>query len=113
MTLRALLWLVAAFAVALAPAFDRGDAKAQTHHAAGAVPDCHDHAPPPPPDPCSDHGTAKHAAGECCPMMVGAVAVLSLSSADQARPIEPAPPAVTARHLTGLSPTKDPPPPRA
>lgn len=115
MKLSAILWLIAAFALALSPVLQRSDAKAAVHHASSvpAKSDCHDHTPPPPPEPCSDMGTAKHAAGECCPMMVGAVALLPGISAAPALPTEHEPPVVAARHLTGFFPTKDPPPPRA
>jgi hypothetical protein len=105
---RGLLWLIALLAFAFPPL--TAVAGAAIHHATVASTDCPDH--PPPPDPCPAKGTAEHAAGDCCPMMTGTLALL--------------PDNVAARHETGLHGralsaggqlsgllfTKDPPPPR-
>ena len=78
--------------------------------AAQAVVDCPEHAPPP--DPCPDQGTAKHAGKACCPLMSGAVALLSPPAV-----IETLVPfdillSLRVRSLAGRIFTKDPPPPR-
>ncbi len=81
------------------------------HAAAASAPammDCPDHAPP----PCPDQGTAKHAASTCCPMMAGAVALLSPALAIEAPFAVAAIAASQSRSLSGRIPTKDPPPPR-
>ena len=104
MRLRGLLWLIALCAFVLPPAMTQAVAEAPGH----AMPSgCHDTAPP----PCPDEGSAKHAAGLCCAMMAQVLAVLptdvraSVSAlgtdGQSAVPI-----------LTGLTPHKDPPPPR-
>jgi hypothetical protein len=108
MRLRSLLWLIALCAFLLPPAVTPTEATAPSKH--GMMSNCPDHAPPP--APCPEKGSAKHAAGLCCPAMAQVVAVLpvvamttSLASSD--------PPALSVtRDLTGLSPHKDPPPPR-
>jgi len=115
--LRALVWLIAVVAFVI-PAFgtttashammpDMAPAMAQGERAASV--DCPDHAPPP---DCPAEGTAKHAAGQCCPLMSCVFAILP--PADPADAPSFFPPAVAAavRHLTGLDFTKDPPPPR-
>jgi len=117
--LRALLWLIALAAFALPPlggslANPPTPAHASMQHGSAtdgmAVTDCDDHAPPPP--DCPAKGTAKHAAGTCCPLMAGVVGVLPPAAA---APVPPAPstlePAGTPR-LGGLAATHDPPPPR-
>ncbi len=110
---RTLVWLIAviAFAVpslgtvgashAMAPAMELGT------HAASA--DCPDHAPPP---DCPAQGTAKHAAGKCCPQMAGVVALLLPGVVAEAparfhtRVIAP------AAILASLFLAQEPPPPR-
>ena len=84
-------------------------------HAMAAAPqassvDCPDHASPP--DPCPSEGTAKHAASACCPLMSGAVAVLSAPAGIEAPVFLDAPMSVSVRSLVGRVFTKDPPPPR-
>lgn len=76
-----------------------------------ATPDCPDHAPPP--DPCPAKGSAKHAAGDCCPTMSGAIAVLPEVAAADARPVTRTRVTSVVTGLSGLLFTKDPPPPRA
>lgn len=110
---RTLVWLIAviAFAVpsfgtvgaghAMAPPLERG---AQ----AGAM-DCPDHAPPP---GCPAQGTAKHAAGECCPLMSGVVA-LFLPGAIADAPVRSHARVIAAvAGLTSLFLAQEPPPPR-
>jgi hypothetical protein len=70
---------------------------------------CPDHAPP----PCPDDGTARHAAGTCCPTMAGTMALpLPLAAVDPL-PKAGSPLAPSTRLLVGHTLTKDPPPPRA
>ena len=107
--LRALFWLVALFAFALpmlgtAPA---GHARVGAEQAAA---DCPEHAPPP--DPCPAKGTAKHAAGECCPLMSSTLALLPLSVDGETAASYSAPVPSPVRSLAGYVFTKDPPPPR-
>ena len=106
MWLSRLLWLVALAAFVCPPtiaaAAATGSARfAVSHHCA----DC-------PPPPCPENGSARHAAGLCCPSMAHAIAVLSLTvviaSSDDADKV----PIFAGRDLTGLSPHQDPPPPR-
>jgi len=105
--LRLLVWLTALLALIAPPGM--------SFHAMAAPPqassvDCADHAPPP--DPCPNAGTAKHAANTCCPLMSGALALLppptgvalSVQFAVRLAPY--------ARNLVGRVFTKDPPPPR-
>ncbi|MDI1283202.1 MAG: hypothetical protein PSV46_02295 [Reyranella sp.] len=115
---RTLVWLIA-LAAFVVPSFGAAAAS----HAAGqsmgqpveqgapaASVDCPDHAPPP--KPCPEQGTAKHAAGECCPLMGGVVAVLP-AGIPVASALSLVPPvAATVRSLTGISFNQDPPPPR-
>ena len=104
--LRRLVWLVILAMFACPPAFDfPGGMEAA---AASAVHDCHDVPPP----PCPESSGAKHAAGLCCPFMSLTVAVLPRSVT-----LAPSPDAdrlllLSGRHLAGLSPHQDPPPPR-
>jgi len=111
MRLRRFLWLIALTAFVLLPlGLGTGSASAHGPGKIEAMTDCPDHAPPP--KPCPSQGTAKHAAGDCCPAMTGNVAVLPVApdGAMEARP---------ARYGSSLAPalyaldlTKDPPPPR-
>jgi len=104
---RLLVWLIALVALIAPPA---ATLQAMAPAAAATAFDCPNHAPPP--HPCPDEGTAKHAMGTCCPMMAGAVALLS-SSVGTERSISfhsPLPP--LARQLAGLLFSQDPPPPR-
>jgi hypothetical protein len=107
MRLRSLLWLVAVMAFLL-PSFVGPAAAADRIVPHPAMSDC-GHEPPP---PCPEKDTAQHAAGLCCPFMSGTGELLSDSVVVDARSLRAsyAPPA--ARHLSGLSPHKDPPPPR-
>jgi hypothetical protein len=110
---RTLVWLIAviAFAVpsfgtvgashAMAPPLEVGVQVASL--------DCPDH--PPPPD-CPAQGTAKHAAGQCCPQMAGAVALL-LPGATAEVPVRAHTRVIAAAAtLTILFLAQEPPPPR-
>src|SRR5258708_39017047 len=108
MRFRILVWLIALCAFLAPPAIAPTAAMQSSSHA--MMSDCPDHAPPP--APCPDKDSAKHAAGLCCPFMALTVAVLPLvaASADGHRFAGHAAP--VTRDLAGLSPHKDPPPPR-
>jgi hypothetical protein len=106
MRLRRLLWLIA-LAVFVCPSWI-GSAAAADRIAHPIAGHCHDVPPP----PCPEHGSAKHAAGLCCPLMSQSAAVMPRAmvlnpSRDPSRFVLAAGP-----HLTGLSPHEDPPPPR-
>ena len=106
MWLRRLLWLIA-LAVFVCPSWI-GSSMAMESTAHPIAHACHDTPPP----PCPEDGSAKHAAGLCCPLMSMETAVMppfagSTSSPDHGRVSLTAGP-----YLAGLSPHKDPPPPR-
>ncbi|MDP2333230.1 MAG: hypothetical protein Q8M19_21310 [Reyranella sp.] len=111
---RSLVWLIALVAFVVpsfgAAAASHAMAPSMTHEAQMAAVECPDHAPPP--ADCPAQGTAQHAAGQCCPMMTGVVAVLPPTSVG----VAPAPLhdwlAAPVRSLAGLTFTQDPPPPR-
>jgi hypothetical protein len=107
--LRSLLWLISLLAF-LAPSFGTASMAhvAQPPEQAASA-DCPDHAPPP---DCPAQGTAKHAAGQCCPLMAGIVALLPPVALVQAAVPYHVRPATIARNLIGLTFTQDPPPPR-
>jgi hypothetical protein len=111
MRLRRLFWLIALFAFAVLPSL-AGPASAamRDHGKSVTMSDCPDHAPPP--APCPAQGTAKHAAGDCCPMMCGAIPFLPDAMTTGVPFVghryAPAPGA----SLSSLLFTKDPPPPR-
>jgi hypothetical protein len=105
--LRLFVWLIALMALIAPPGMSL--------HAMAAAPqsssvDCPDHTPPP--DPCPNEGTAKHAASACCPLMSGAVALLSAPAGIEAPVFLDAPMSAIVRSLVGRVFTKDPPPPR-
>lgn len=119
--LRSLAWLIALIGF-LAPSFGAGAAMhpaASTEQGSteqgpmerGPTIDCPDHAAPPA-DPCPDRGTAKHAAGQCCPMMSCVFAVLPPAAAEDASPSVGQPLRAPVHTLVGLIFTQDPPPPR-
>jgi len=108
-TLRSFAWLIAliAFVVPTLGTASIAHAAQPTERAASA--DCPDHAPPP---DCPAQGTAKHAAGQCCPLMAGVVALLPpVAAAPTPAPLHTRP-AVAVPGLAGLTFTQDPPPPR-
>jgi hypothetical protein len=111
---RSLVWLIAVIAFVV-PSFGTAVAShamtpSMTHGAQAASVECPDHAPPP--EDCPAEGTAKHAAGQCCPMMSCTFAVLPPASADGALALHHIWLAAPVRSLTGLTFTQDPPPPR-
>jgi hypothetical protein len=105
---RLVVWMIAVMAL-LAPPGMVAHAMAPAGRA--AMVDCPGHAPPP--EPCPDHDTAKHAAGACCPMMSGAVALLPTTAATGEVASTQAVPQVRSRDLIGRVFAQDPPPPRA
>jgi hypothetical protein len=104
---RLLVWMIAVVSL-LAPPGMTVHAMAPADRA--AMVDCPGHAPPP--DPCPDHDTAKHAAGVCCPLMSGAVALLPATIASSATASSQAVLQVHSPDLIGRLFAKDPPPPR-
>jgi hypothetical protein len=104
---RLLVWLIAVVALLAPPGLT-----VQATMAAGhvATVDCPHHAPPP--DPCPERGKAKHAAGVCCPLMSGAVALLPATVANAAVASSHALQSVRLPSLIGRLFTQDPPPPR-
>jgi hypothetical protein len=106
---RSFLWLLAlvAFAVSSFGTASLGHAAVPADRTAMA--DCPDHAPPP---DCPSQGTAKHAAGKCCPLMAGVVALLPAVAVAQTAAPYHARPGTIARDLIGFTFKQDPPPPR-
>jgi hypothetical protein len=107
--LRSWFWLLALIAF-LAPSLGMVTMVHAMHpseHA--AMSDCPGHAPPP---DCPDQGTAKHAAGQCCPMMANFVALMPAVALAQTVSLFHVRPASVTLCLTGLGSTQDPPPPR-
>lgn len=107
MRLRSLLWLVATMAFLL-PSFVGPAAASDRMVSHPAMSDCGHDAPP----PCPEKDTAQHAAGLCCPFMSGTGELMPTGAAVDARSLHGSYLLPAARHLTGLSPHKDPPPPR-
>lgn len=107
---RLLVWPVVLLAFAW-PAGLSQRATAGAAMAGMAMSDCPFHAPPP--HPCPDEGTAKHAAGACCPMMAGTVALMPATPEHIARPLDHDYVLFVESSQTGLLFTLDPPPPRA
>ena len=107
--LRALLWLMAllAFVLPMLGTASAGHARVGAKQAAA---DCPEHAPPP--DPCPAKGTAKHAAGDCCPVMSSTLALLPPAMDGEMAVSFSAPVPPPVRSLAGHVFTKDPPPPR-
>ena len=65
------------------------------------------------PDPCPDRDSARHAAGLCCPLMAGAIAVIAMAPGLDAAPLPALPASPAGRFRPGRLFTQDPPPPRA
>jgi hypothetical protein len=105
--LRAFAWLIALVAF-IAPPFGTMLSAHSALPVEQAAADCPDHTPPP---DCPAHGTAKHAAGQCCPLMAGVVALVPPGVLAE-KPVPFHTPAAPARSLAGLSCKQDPPPPR-
>jgi hypothetical protein len=108
--LRFLLWLVALVGFVVPSLGTVSIAQASSSVEQTAMADCPDHAPPP--APCPDRDSAKHAAGTCCPLMAGALALLSPAAVVEISFASAAPAARSAHSLAGRTFTKDPPPPR-
>jgi hypothetical protein len=107
---RSLFWLVALVAFVLPSLGAASMAHAAASAERSAAVDCPDHAPPP--APCPEKGTARHAAGDCCPLMAPALALLPpAADGDVALPFH-APLLERMRSLAGRLFTEDPPPPR-
>ena len=107
---RAFLWLVALIAFAVPTLGTASMAHAAAFVERAVSTDCPEHAPPP--DPCPEHGTSKHAAGLCCPLMSAAVALLPATMASGVRAAWQTPPRARSPSLVGRFFTQDPPPPR-
>ncbi len=107
---RSFLWLIA-LAAFVCPPLTGAVASSAVDHMAVAMPDCPDHVPPP--DPCPLKDTAKHAAGDCCPMMSGVPALLPEAIPGDTRSPFHSRVLSVGISLTGLLFTQDPPPPRA
>ena len=105
--IRLLVWLITLVAL-IAPPGMTSHAMASAGQASSV--DCPDHAPPP--VPCPNQGTAKHAAGACCPLMSGAVALLAMPAVIDAPLLVHGPARAQVHSLTGLVFSQDPPPPR-
>lgn len=111
---RTLVWLIA-LAIFAVPSFgaaaaSHAMAQPMTQEAGAVSVDCPDHAPPP--APCPEQGTDKHAASQCCPLMAGSVALLPSTIVDRASSPAERPLLAPAHRLAGLIFTQDPPPPR-
>ena len=106
MRLRSLLWLVAV-AVFVLPSLV-GPVAASDRGEPPVASDCGHEGPP----PCPDQDTAKHAAGVCCPLMAEAVALQPSEALCQPHALSGPFAPLYARDMVGLSPHKDPPPPR-
>jgi hypothetical protein len=108
--IRPLLWLVAliSFTVSSFGTLSIAHAAKAVDQATSA--DCPEHAPPP--EPCPAQGTAKHAAGDCCPLMTGSLALLPAAPGGEAAMAFDAFATWRAPSLAGRLFAKDPPPPR-
>ncbi len=114
--LRSLLWLLAlcalvfpSFGIAVVPSHASSPAHGAPPAMQMSAMDC-EHAPPPP--DCPDRGTARHAAGTCCPLMSASVAVLLPEIGMVGPPAAFVRVLSGATRLAGLSSIQDPPPPR-
>jgi hypothetical protein len=108
--LRSITWLIALVAFIVPSLGTVSMAHAMQLAGQAAAVECPDHTPPP---DCPAQGTAKHAAGQCCPFMSGVVAVMPPGPAAQEQVPLHGPPARPVLSLAGLLFTQDPPPPRA
>lgn len=105
--LRAFAWLLTVMAFMVPPAAMQ-PAQAMQGGERGV------HCPGSLPPPCSDHDTAKHAAGTCCASMAAASALLPASGEAVASAMSSLDRASTVvAGLTGFSQAKEPPPPRS
>ena len=104
---RLLAWLVSLVALMVPPGMV-AHAMAPAHQVASV--ECPDHPQPPP--PCPDQGTAKHAAGDCCPLMASMAALLPAVAGVDCLIVFQMPAPHRALSCVGRTVTKDPPPPR-
>src|SRR5262245_56446571 len=107
---RSVLWAAAlfAFVVPIVGATWAGHARIAIELSTAA--DCPEHAPPP--DPCPAKDTAKHVAGDCCPLMSSALALLPAAAGGNAPPSLDDPVLRPVQCLAGHLFAKDPPPPK-
>jgi hypothetical protein len=105
---RLLVWLVS-LAALMMPPVATGHAVASPQPVASV--DCPGHVPPP--SPCPDHGTAKHAAGDCCAAMAPMLALLPAAPGIGTEIMVRMPILERTADQAGHILTKDPPPPRA
>lgn len=107
--IRLFAWLLTVVALTMPPAMAQPVPAMQGEQASMH---CADHVPPP--TPCPDHDTAKHATGTCCPAMTAASALLPATVAAARRAASPSDRFSTAvASLTGFSRATEPPPPRS
>lgn len=104
---RSFVWLLAFVALVFPPL--AGPSAGMTASAQESATGCDHHAPPP---PCPEKGSAKHAAGVCCPLMAQVVATLTSMVETTGFPTGGRTALPATVHFAGLSPHKDPPPPR-
>jgi hypothetical protein len=110
MMARSIFWLVVLIAFVLPSLGTASMAHAAASVERTAAVDCPQH--PPPPAPCPEKGTARHAAGDCCPMMASVLALLPSAAEGDAGQSFQAPLPERVRNLAGRLFTQDPPPPR-
>jgi hypothetical protein len=107
---RSLVWLVALIAFLVPTLAMASMAHANAPVEGTALADCPEHAPPP--DPCPAKDTAKHAAGDCCPLMTSVLALLPSVAGDDLTMSVHSRVAECVHSFAGRLFTKDPPPPR-
>lgn len=113
--LRSFLWLLAlgalvfpSLGIAVAPSHASSPGHGAPPAGQMASMDC-EHVPPP---DCPAEGTAKHAAGTCCPLMSASVAILLPAMASELSPRAFVHVLAGVIRLTGRFSAQDPPPPR-
>ena len=104
---RLLVWMIATVALLVPPGMT---VHAMAPAGRAAMVDCPGHAPPT--DPCPDHDKAKHAAGACCSLMSGAIALLPASAVNGEAASTRAVPQFRSPDLIGRIVAQEPPPPR-
>ncbi len=105
-----MLWLVAVVAFVL-PSLGAvaHPSMAMAPAAPSSLADCPDHAPPP---DCPEEGTAKHATGQCCPLMACATALLPSEAVPEISPRVVERSIFAGRSLAGIPAHQDTPPPK-
>src|SRR5262245_38178917 len=103
---RFLVWLISLVALMMPPGM-AAHAMAPAHPATFV--DCPDHPSPP---PCPDQRTAKHATGDCCPLMVCMAALLPSAASVEGLVAFLLTPPARLQSYAGRTVAKDPPPPR-